>query len=126
MTVTWCRDGRQLGIREGTSAGLVQGCAVGSEVGAYAGFAAACRTLAARGEGSNSLALSARADRALTSLENALAAFPLWDAQDEGLQNTLDTLRVRFRALGSALGLPISSLAKVQLPPSAQSESDMF
>ena len=117
-----CRDGLRAGRTEGLALGVEKGFEMGHEVGFYAGHAAVWRRLralqregpgeqvpgsaaaAAAGAAAAGAERGARIDRGLASLEEHIAAFDLADPRDERLQEKVDAVRGKFRAVAAMMG----------------------
>ncbi|EFN57097.1 hypothetical protein CHLNCDRAFT_143903 [Chlorella variabilis] len=89
------RDGRRSGFAEGKALGVEKGFDVGHEVGYYAGCCQLWRQLQAR----DPQLFSRRIDKGMAALEEMVAGFPLSSPQDERLQELMDGMRGKFKAL---------------------------
>eukprot|EP00887_Chlorella_sp_A99_P003660 scaffold7.g3660.t1 len=98
------KDGRRAGHTEGRTLGLQKGFEVGHELGYYHGCLELWRQLEARPGGG--WLFGERAARGMAALRAQLDTFPLSDPQDERLQELMDRVRGRFKAVVAALGLP--------------------
>ncbi|KAI7835869.1 hypothetical protein COHA_010266 [Chlorella ohadii] len=95
------RDGRRSGHAEGRALGLQKGFELGHEVGFYSGCCQLWRQLQAR----DPQLFGPRVDKGIASLEEMVRDFPLGNPQDERLQELMDGMRGRFKALTAMLGL---------------------
>lgn len=100
------RDGWRSGRAEGRALGLQKGFEVGHEVGFYAGCCQLWRQLQAR----EPTLFSQRVDRGIAAMEEAVRSFPLEDPKDERLQDLMDSLRGKFKAVAAGLGLTDAAL----------------
>ncbi|KAG1667553.1 hypothetical protein FOA52_014633 [Chlamydomonas sp. UWO 241] len=94
------RDGLAAGIVEGRELGLQKGYEIGLEVGFYSGCVHMWRRLQAQ----DPAIIPDRASRGLATLEQLLASFPLDDPMDDRLQEAMEKLQGRFKAVASMMG----------------------
>ncbi|KAL4441877.1 hypothetical protein ABPG77_003793 [Micractinium sp. CCAP 211/92] len=100
------RDGRRSGRDGGRGLGLQKGFEIGHEVGFYAGCCQLWRQLQAR----EPALFSQRVDKGIAAMEEAVRSFPLGDPKDERLQDLMDALRGKFKAVAAGLGLTDAAL----------------
>lgn len=113
------RDGVELGKAEGREVGLKTAFELGEEIGFFRGcvdiWIAVTRT--------DPSAFSPRAQRNIRVFDKQLQEYPLQNPQDERLQDSLDSLRSKFRLIMSLLSIQLDykGLAKVD-----QAEESLF
>lgn len=95
------RDGVGIGKEEGREVGLKTGFELGEEIGFYRG----CTDIWKATTEKEASAFSARAQRNIRLLDEQLQAYPLLNPQDERLQDLLESLRAKFRAIMSMLSV---------------------
>ncbi|KAL4433919.1 hypothetical protein ABPG75_000360 [Micractinium tetrahymenae] len=103
-------DGRRGGRAEGRALGLQKGFEIGHEVGFYAGCCQLWRQLQAQ----EPALFSQRVDKGIAALEEMVRSFPLRDPKDERLQDLMDGLRGKFKAVAAGLGLQEAALLPEQ------------
>ncbi|GAX75125.1 hypothetical protein CEUSTIGMA_g2569.t1 [Chlamydomonas eustigma] len=94
------RDGLTVGIMEGREIGVQKGYEIGLEVGFYSGCVKIWRKLQMR----DPTFISDRALRGLVNLEELLATLNFENPQDERLQDLLEKIQGRFKAVASMIG----------------------
>ncbi|XP_024379076.1 uncharacterized protein [Physcomitrium patens] len=105
------RDGVELGKVEGREVGLKTGFELGEEIGFFRGCVNIWNAVLQK----DPSAFSARAQRNIRVFDQQLNNYPLKDPQDERLQDSLDSLRSKFRLIMSLLSIQLDyqGLAKV-------------
>ncbi|KAI3434668.1 hypothetical protein D9Q98_002732 [Chlorella vulgaris] len=93
--------GRRSGRAEGKALGLQKGFEVGHEVGYYSGCCQLWRQLQTQ----DPQLWSQRVDKGIAALEEMVADFPLGNPRDERLQELMDGMRGKFKALLAMMGL---------------------
>ncbi|EFJ33328.1 hypothetical protein SELMODRAFT_84379 [Selaginella moellendorffii] len=111
-------EGVIAGEIEGREVGLKIGFQVGEELGFYGGCAQLWISLLQRDES----AFSARAARGIQQLRDLVRDYPVLDHQNEQLQEKLDAIRGKFRAVSSMVGVKLD----YQGMPSAGSDGRSF
>lgn len=113
------RDGVELGKAEGREVGLKTGFELGEEIGFFRG----CVDIWNAVVKADSTAFSPRAQRNIRVFDQQLQDYPLQNPQDERLQDSLDSLRSKFRLIMSLLSIQLDykGLAKVD-----QAEESLF
>ncbi len=96
------RDGVAAGKEEGREVGLKTGFELGEEIGFYRGC---CDVWKAAIEKDANAFFSARAQRNVRQFDEQLISYPLLNPQDERLQDLVDTIRAKFRAIMSMLSI---------------------
>mmetsp|Transcript_39995 Transcript_39995/g.76492 ORF Transcript_39995/g.76492 Transcript_39995/m.76492 type:complete len:139 (+) Transcript_39995:225-641(+) len=94
-------DGCILGKTEGWESGVRSGFTVGGEVGFYSGCAQVWQHYADQ----HPDLFSERAQKGIAALQRLVASFPLDNAEDDSLQDVLEKLRSKFKAVSSMLGV---------------------
>eukprot|EP00877_Chromochloris_zofingiensis_P010366 jgi/Chrzof1/5583/Cz16g08040.t1 len=102
------------GLQEGRELGLQKGFEIGVEVGYYRG----CVRMWRRLQDTQPDVIPVRADRSITAMEDLLQAYPLHNPQDEQLQDMLENLRGKFKAVVTVLGKSHEYLPKEGQAPS--------
>eukprot|EP00884_Botryococcus_braunii_P011052 jgi/Botrbrau1/19949/Bobra.0059s0066.1 len=95
------KSGQLEGYIEGRSLGVIKGFEIVSEVGFYRGCVVGWHHIL----GQLPQTLSSKAARTIKSMEAVLDTFPLNDAKDEQLQEALEDLRARYKAVCAMLNL---------------------
>mmetsp|Transcript_16702 Transcript_16702/g.28188 ORF Transcript_16702/g.28188 Transcript_16702/m.28188 type:complete len:138 (-) Transcript_16702:221-634(-) len=93
--------GKELGRREGWEVGMRSGFEIGGEVGFYAGCANVWKHYAEKQPD----LFSERVKKGIESLLRLVEAFPLDNAEDESLQEVIEKLRAKFKAVSASLGV---------------------
>lgn len=97
------RDGIEAGKVEGREVGLKLGFQQGEELGFYQG----CTDIWKAAISKCSDTFSARSQKSILLLQEQLKAYPLNDPTDERLQDMLEMIRARFRAILAMLSVHI-------------------
>lgn len=113
------RDGVGLGKVEGREVGLKTGFELGEEIGFFRGCVDIWNAVLQK----EPSAFSPRAQRNIRVFDKQLQDYPLQNPQDERLQDSLDSLRSKFRLIMSLLSIQLDykGLAKVD-----QAEESLF
>ncbi|KAH7302361.1 hypothetical protein KP509_23G069000 [Ceratopteris richardii] len=97
------KDGIEAGRVEGRELGLKVGFQVGEELGFYKGCMDMWKIAISMCPGS----FSARLQKRILLLEEQLKIYPLSNSNDEKLQDMLEMIRARFRAVSAMLSVHI-------------------
>lgn len=97
------QDGVEAGKIEGREVGLKLGFKQGEELGFYKGCIDIWKSVISK----DLKALSARSQRSIQLLDEQVKAYPLSNHGDESLQNMLEMIRARFRAILAMLSIHI-------------------
>lgn len=112
------QDGVSLGKVEGREVGLKTGFELGEEIGFFRGCADLWNAVLQK----DSTAFSARAIRNIRQFDVHLKSYPLQNPHDESLQESLDLLRVKFRAIKSMLSVHLDYEGSPKLSQAEESE----
>jgi hypothetical protein len=112
------QDGVSLGKVEGREVGLKTGFELGEEIGFFRGCADLWNAVLQK----DSTAFSARAIRNIRQFDLQLKSYPLQNPHDESLQESLDLLRVKFRAIKSMLSVHLDYEGSPKLSQAEESE----
>jgi hypothetical protein len=113
------QDGVELGKVEGREVGLKTGFELGEEIGFFRGCVDIWNAVLHK----EPSVFSPRAQRNIRVFDKQLQDYPLQNPQDERLQDSLDSLRSKFRLIMSLLSIQLEykGLAKVD-----QAEESLF
>ncbi|KAK3286209.1 hypothetical protein CYMTET_6221 [Cymbomonas tetramitiformis] len=95
------RDGEALGLKEGWTLGLGKGFEIGAETGFYAGCVAVWAHFAQK----DPSIFSERALKGIAALRRLISGFKEMDTEDDELQDQLEKLRAKFKAVTAMLGV---------------------
>ncbi|XP_042490632.1 protein LTO1 homolog [Macadamia integrifolia] len=99
------QDGLVLGQQEGREVGLKVGFEVGEEIGFYRGCVDVWNS-AIRAESS---CFTPHVQKNVKQMEDLIKLYPILDPENESVQDTLDSLRAKFKAVSASLAMSFSS-----------------
>lgn len=97
------KDGGVSGKEEGREVGLKMGFQVGEELGFYRGCVDVWKS-AARVD---SAAFSSRVQKSIEQLGEMVDKYPLFEPENEGIQEMMDAIRLKFRLISANLGVKL-------------------
>jgi hypothetical protein len=95
------KDGLELGKAEGRDVGLKTGFEIGEELGFYRG----CIDVWKAAFEVEPTIFSARVQKNLKQLEELADKYPLLDPENESVQDILESMRIKFRAICATLSV---------------------
>ncbi|OVA13899.1 Essential protein Yae1 [Macleaya cordata] len=96
-------DGLVSGKQEGKEVGLKLGFEVGEELGFYQGCIDVWNS-AIRVEPN---CFSSRVQKSIKQMEDLIKKYPILDPEDESVQDIMDALRLKFRAISATLSMKL-------------------
>ncbi|XP_010278358.1 PREDICTED: oral cancer-overexpressed protein 1 homolog [Nelumbo nucifera] len=96
-------DGLVLGKQEGREVGLKLGFEVGEELGFYRG----CVDVWNAANRVDSSCFSSRVQKNIRQMEELIEKYPFLDPENESVQEIMDALRSKFRAISATLSLKL-------------------
>ncbi|KAK1308799.1 hypothetical protein QJS10_CPA09g01418 [Acorus calamus] len=94
-------DGLGSGREEGRQVGLKVGFQVGEELGFYRG----CVDVWNSAIDADSEAFTARVRKGVKQMEELIGSYPVMEPENERVQEVMDSLRLKFRALTASMGV---------------------
>ena len=96
-------DGLVSGKEEGREVGMKLGFQVGEELGFYRGCVDVWKSVVRVDPG----AFSSRLQKSIEQLGELVDKYPLFDPENEGIQEMMDTIRLKFRLVSANLGVKL-------------------
>ncbi|KAF9589697.1 hypothetical protein IFM89_027267 [Coptis chinensis] len=97
------KDGKISGKEEGKEVGLKHGFEVGEELGFYKG----CINVWNSAIQMDSSCFSSRVQKSIKQMEDLVKKYPMMEPEDESVQDVLDSLRLKFKAVSATLGVKL-------------------
>ncbi|KAF8409344.1 hypothetical protein HHK36_005419 [Tetracentron sinense] len=96
-------DGLVSGKQEGSEVGLKVGFEVGEELGFYRG----CVDVWNSAIRVDSTCFSSRVQKSIKQMEQLIQKYPIMDPENENVQEIMDSLRLKFRAISATLSMKL-------------------
>ncbi|XP_043698452.1 protein LTO1 homolog [Telopea speciosissima] len=103
-------DGLVLGQQEGREVGLKVGFEVGEEIGFYCG----CVDVWNSAIQAKSSCFTPHVQKNVKQMEELIKRYPILDPENESVQDIMDSLRAKFKAVSASLSISSSSSMKLE------------